>query len=101
MKKLSHKFFLFIGIAGLITGIAGNIMKKTSTPFATPIHIIGIAGLAVFWIYSIWDVLKCKFWTGDTKLKYSAIVILLPIIGPFIFYYYRKEVVGYDDKNYS
>jgi len=99
MKKAGHKIFLLIGIAGAIFAAAGNFMKKSGVSIGKPIQIFGLIAILIFWLYSVWDVLKSKFWTPETKIKYSLIVILLPIIGPFIFYYFKRDVVMFNDNN--
>lgn len=99
MRKAGHKTFLLIGMAGVIIAAAGNFIKKSGVSIGKPIQLFGIVAILVFWLYSVWDVLKSKFWTTETKIKYSLIVILLPIIGPFIYYYFKKDVVMFTDNN--
>src|SRR5688572_19189628 len=97
MSHLNRKTLLYIGIGGLILGIAGNYAKKADLPFGIFSWFIGISGLAIFWLYSLLDVVRSNFWTKDTKWKYLLMVIILPMVGPFIYYYFRNEVVAPDD----
>lgn len=99
MSRKTHTIFLVVATIGFIVAAVGNWLKKSGHPAGPAIQYPGVAALAVFWIYSLYNILKSKFWASDTKWMWFLIVLIANVVGATYYYFKRRDLVNVYEEN--
>jgi len=88
MKK-SNLFFLtgFFGMAGILIGAWEKIVHLPNANF---LLTIGFVFFGIFYIMTIWDLLKRQYRHPHSRMGWLLLVLLFPMFGAIIYHWTNK-----------
>jgi hypothetical protein len=91
LKSNTHHPSFIIGVLSFVLLICGIVLKGSGFKSGDYVDLAAVVFGGIHWVWSITDVLRNRQLTGDSRIFWIIVVMLVPPVGGMLYYLMKRK----------